>query len=65
MFVYTNIGHFPGKNVTMAKVVFACNRGVTMALPALSLLIIDRNTWNVNSLSVIGFVRFQIIGLIG
>ena len=39
MFVYTNIGHFPGKNVIMAEVVFACSSGVTMALPAVDLLI--------------------------
>ena len=51
-------------NVIMAKVVFACSSGITMVLPALDLLKIDQNTWNVNSLGVMGFIRFHIIDLI-
>ena len=65
MFVYTNIGHFSRKDVIMAKVVFACDCIVTIALLAVDLLKIDRNTWNVNFVSVIGFIQFHIIGLIG
>ena len=65
MFVYTNIGHFSRKDVIMAKVVFACDSIVTIALLAVDLLKIDRITSNVKFIGVMGFTRFHIIGLIG